>query len=286
MKNQKPNYALMTNCVETPVCVCVAYACKNQAAARLLFTALTERGHDAWLLPVLPGHPAADRARLTRDVKSSDCVLLCLDQEGLQALRIPAQGHDCTVLVRMDQLEGDEPLPPLLIDCPQVDLSDWQMMLDRGIQAFAQWYRERMDAVYRLVENVPLRRTEGEMLPVSVQERIYADCSNTFGKEHLLTLAAQNNLALSMNDERRHEEALALLEQICRSYARQEAANSPDGVAALYNRAVTCLCLAHKDAETLLEQACEALEKLYGDDHPETLQARTLLKEYRERPAR
>ncbi|MZE78200.1 tetratricopeptide repeat protein, partial [Streptomyces sp. SID5475] len=102
--------------------------------------------------------------------------------------------------------------------------------------------------------------------------------SGIHGSDHLDTLSACNNLAVSYSKSGRLQDALDLYEQVVADHERVLGPDHPDTLRARHNLAVSYSDAGRlQDALDLCEQVLADHERVLGPDHPHTLLARNNL---------
>ena len=99
-----------------------------------------------------------------------------------------------------------------------------------------------------------------------------------FGLDHLDTLNAQANLAVSLYYTGRRSEAVAMMEQVATGFEQHLGPEHAEARSARSNLAMFYMSVGRTDeAVSILEQVVADRERLLGPDHADTLRARSNL---------
>jgi eukaryotic-like serine/threonine-protein kinase len=123
----------------------------------------------------------------------------------------------------------------------------------------------------KIAKTADLRRfSEAEKLQVQVLEL----CRHVRAPEHSETLAAMNNLAITLNDEKQHFEAEKIYREALDAERRVLGPEHPDTLGTMNNLANTLQAEGHyAEAEKPERETVEDRRKVLGLEHPRTLSA-------------
>jgi len=143
---------------------------------------------------------------------------------------------------------------------------------DRGPDSLKTW--EAAANLAMLIDDQ--KRSEAE----SMNRETLVQLSRLLGAEHPQTLNIQNNLGISLKNQRKYTEAEATFRAVADTRTRVLGANHPDTLLAQANIADTLFAQGRiDDAEPLVRSVLDARRRWIGVDHPQTLHSIMVLGE-------
>ena len=162
----------------------LSYGHPESAICQRIYEALKERGHEPWFDQSNIRTGDNWRVSIQEGVRSSNAVVACLSPHSTRergvcldelAIAVGVKGGNVhSILLAPEQ----EVKPPATIGHEQwLDMSDWKEQKAAGPDVFAEWFRGKMQELFRVLDSKETREFNGQIQYIHDHLNVYYDTS-------------------------------------------------------------------------------------------------------------